>query len=128
MNREEIPQALWEWLTAPPLPPLETVRELLHAYIADDSMDEERERIRRRITTHPGTISNYPNAIESLIVNPPAKEGVFARSVAWDANRGIDDTSDEGAKAWLKGVAEIVREVLGDQQPPRPSTPAERVS
>ena len=39
--------------------------------------------------------------------------------VTWDANKGLENPTDEGAKVWLREVAEMVREVLGDKQPPR---------
>jgi hypothetical protein len=57
--------------------------------------------------------------IEALLASSSNEPGVLADLVAWDANWVLDDPSDEGAKRFLREVAEMIREVLADKAPPR---------
>lgn len=111
---------LYAKLHAPPDPPLEATRNFVHHFFSDDSWEEAREDIARRSVEYPRTVLAGLAGIEGLLANPPAEQAVLYNLVMWDANKGLDDDpTDEGAAAWLREVAEMVREVLGDKQPPR---------
>lgn len=48
-------------------------------------------------------------------------DGALAKLVAWDGNRVLDDPTDAGARAFLEGVAETIRDVVARAEAePRP--------
>lgn len=103
-----------ERLSAPPDPPLEATRNFLHSYIPDeDSLEAVRRSIRRMAGINKRTLYAGLAGIEGLLAHPPDKPGVLSHLVAYDANWVLDDPSDAGAAAWLKQLAEILREELG---------------
>ena len=107
-------------LNAPPAPPVEAAGKFFRAFFADDSWEEARERIIKLAGFNPRSIIAGLTGIESLLAYPPAKRGVLLDLVLWDANEPLANPSDESAKSWMREVVEMVREVLGDKQPPRP--------
>ena len=123
MNTEEFRKVVEAHLNAPPPPPLETTRKFLGIYFADAAgLEEIRETLNRRVTANPAGTLSYLAAIEALSADPPDEEGVLSEMVAWDGNWVLDDPSDEGARQFLREVAEMIRDVLGEQAPPRPAT------
>ena len=107
-------------LNAPPLPPLEAAKKFFNAFFSDEDWEEAKERLVKRASLNPRSVLMGLAGIEGLLVAPPAERGVLFEMVAWDANWVLEDKTDEGAKVWMREVAEMVREVLGDKQPPRP--------
>ena len=125
MRAEDYDQELLERfrqkLKEPPPPPFEVARRFLSFYFCDaDGWNEAVEHIADFAKQRPNVISDDLKGIELFLANPPQEEGVLANLVAWEANWVLEDPSDEGAKKWLREVAETVREILGDDAPPRP--------
>jgi hypothetical protein len=111
-SREEIRARLRARLYAPALPPLESTREFLQSYCDDtDSMDEVRDAAARSAAHNPLPLQAALRGIEAIIANPP-RDGTLSYMVAVDANRGLDDPSDEGALEYLREIADLLREVL----------------
>jgi hypothetical protein len=93
--------------------PLETVAWFLSGYCADASgMEGVRAEVASSVATHPKPIFRALEALDALLTGPPPPEGTLARLVAWDANQGIEDESDAGARAWLEQLAVLIRDVL----------------
>lgn len=119
LRRADAPDWLVAAEKAPPPPPLEAMRDLVGFFADADSVEEVKRDLRRRAANNPRGLIQGLNGIEAVLANPPAEEGVLSDIVAWEANWVLDDPSDEGAKQWLREVAEWVREALGDKAPPR---------
>lgn len=116
-------QAREKWraaLNATPALPLEAARNFLQTYFSDNSLPEARQQMNSMMTVNIRPLLAGLTGIEALLSNPPTEKGVLSHLVAYDANWVLDDPSDEGAKVWLREIAELIREVLGDKQPPRP--------
>ena len=113
---EDTRERLGRVLNAPPDPPLEATRKFLQSYCADeDSLETIRAAVRRMAAINRRTLVVGLEGIDSLLENP-VKEGVLAQLVAYDAGWVLDDPSDAGARAWLKDVAQMVREELGGKR------------
>jgi hypothetical protein len=104
--------------------PRETVAKFLRTYCADaDGLEEVRAEVGRTVATNPASVRRFLDALAALLGEPPA-EGTLARLVAEDANWGLEDASDAGARAWLEALGGLVRGVLdqagtpGAQGPP----------
>ena len=121
-EQERVRAMLQAKLNAPPAPPLEAAGEFLSCFFADDSWEEAEESIADLAATNTRFILAGLAGIEGLLADPPAEQGVLYNLVMWDANTNLHSPTDEGAAAWLREVAEMVRGVLGNKQPPRPST------
>lgn len=109
-------------LNAPPDPPLEAARKFFNAFFSDEDWEEAKERLTKRAALNPRSVLAGLVGVEGLLAYPPAESGVLFEMVAWDANWVLEDKTDDGAKAWMREVAEMVREVLGSKQPPRLKT------
>ena len=109
-------------LDAPPSPPLEAAKKFFNAFFSDEDWEEAKERLAKRTSLNSRSVLAGLAGIEGLLAAPPAERGVLFEMVTWDANWVLEDKTDEGAKVWMREVAEMVREVLGDKQPPRRST------
>ncbi len=107
---------------APPAAPLEVATKFFNTYFADESWEEARVWLSKRVIEYPRSVLEGLAGIELLLADPSVEQGTLSDLVAWQANWVLDDPSDEGAKVWLREVAEMVRELLGDKQPPRPLT------
>jgi len=118
-ERARVRAMLQAKLNAPPDPPLEAAKKFFNTFFSDESWEEAREGIASLAAFNPRSILAGLAGVEGLLADPPAEPGVLSDLVAWEANWVLDDPSDEGAKVWLREVAEMVREVLGDKQPPR---------
>lgn len=107
-------------LNLPPKSSLEATRSFLQTYFGDAlSLEEVRASLERITSVNHRAALESLCGIESLILNPPLEKGVLAEMIAWDANWVLDDPTDQGAKVFLREVAKMIREVLGDRQPPR---------
>jgi|GEM_PF-3061056 len=110
-------------LNAPPKPPLEEAIHFLSGYWGDEGMlDAIHAEMEETIAFNPRSVVRGLQAIETLLLDPPA-DGTLLDMVLWDANHPLDDPSEESAKIWLREMAEFVRDVLGDKQPPRQTSP-----
>jgi hypothetical protein len=106
-------------LDAPPAPPLEATREFLHSYVSDaTSMDWVRQDVRRMIAINPRTVLQGLSGIERLLAEPSLPAGTLVRLVEIEGNRGLEEPTDHGARAWLVALAEMLRQELGDLAPP----------
>jgi hypothetical protein len=99
--------------------PLEAARDFLQSYVADNYWDDIQQRIERMTRINPYTIISGLNGIEDLLVEPPQEQGILVNLVTYDAGWVLDEYDDEHAKVWLKELAEFIRKVMGDKQPPR---------
>ncbi len=106
-------------LHAPPEPPVDAARKFLHSYFVDDSWEEARERITSLAAHNTRSILAGLAEIEALLADPPTGPYVLQNLVWWEAQREEEGLTEAGATAWLREVAEMVRDVLGDKQPPR---------
>lgn len=97
---------------------IEAAREFLQTYVFDADMKQLQASIEHLCSFNPMTIIAGLEGLEDVLAEKlPA--GVLAELVARDANRSLDDPSDEGARTWLTQLAGRVREWLGDAAPPR---------
>ena len=104
-------------------PPLETVSRFLSMSCEDASdLEEVRAGVADEAARNPRPVVRVLRALEALLAGPLPAEGTLARLVAWEANWPLDDPSDAGARAWLEGLAAIVRAVL-DGAEPAPAQP-----
>jgi hypothetical protein len=98
-------------------PPFETVRLFLGTELADASFAEARQRFEQKAQYNIRSTQRDLWALEQVIADPPGEPGALSRLVAWDANWVLDDPSDAGALAFLREVAQMLREVI-DAAPP----------
>jgi hypothetical protein len=97
---------------------LEQARLFLQFRVADAlSADEVRESSFRNLS--PGMVAKHRESLEALewLANETPDGVSLVDVVQWDANRMIDD--EQEARVWLLEFAEFVRDILGDQAPPR---------
>ena len=92
---------------------------LLHCIADVDSIDEAKSLFSRWATKNTEWLIEGLNGIEMTLANPPEGDGNLANIVAWEANWVLEDETDEGAKKWLREIAEIIRKSLGEKVPPR---------
>lgn len=91
-------------------------REFLQTYVFDADMDQLRAIVEHLRRANPVTIITGIEGREDVLAEkqPP---GILADLVARDANRSLDDPSDEGARVWLTQLVERVRIWLGEAAP-----------
>lgn len=96
---------------------MEAAREFLQTYVFDADMNQLRAIVEHMRSANPVTIVAGLEGLEEVLAEkqPP---GVLAELVARDANRSLDDPSDEGARVWLTQLVDRVRIWLGDAAPP----------
>jgi hypothetical protein len=105
----------------PPVDPVYDTRKFLRAHLSDAvSVDEAVGDAARLASVNAVTVVRGLAAMEALLAAPP-DDYTISFIVAYDANRDLDDPSEEGARAWLADLAARVREVLGAKAPPPPS-------
>jgi hypothetical protein len=97
-------------------PPLEKVRDFLGFYVNDtDSLDEVRASLRMTAASRTWGLKLDMRALDAVLAEPQ-QPGVLSELVAWEANKGLDDPSDEGAAAYLRQLADMLREVLEEAE------------
>ncbi|MEJ3743599.1 hypothetical protein WEI85_09950 [Actinomycetes bacterium KLBMP 9797] len=95
-------------------PSLDKVREFLGAYLFDAvSLEEAREDLQRTAAWGTWNLKLELRAFDAVLDEPQAP-GVLMRMVASDANWVLDDLSDGAAAAFLRQVANILREVIAE--------------
>ena len=98
-------------------PPLETVRDFVGGHVSDaESLDEVRADLRRLAAFNTRGLKRSVRAFDAILAeSQPA--GLLSKLVAWDANWVLDDdTSDDAAAAFLRELADILREVLAEAE------------
>ncbi|MEH1766432.1 hypothetical protein [Nostoc sp.] len=122
----DIPEIIKNKLNTTSKPSLEEARQFLRRYWGDETMlDEIRIQMENTVSFSPSSVIRGLEAIEAVLVTP-LPDGTLLDMVLWDANYPLDDPSEGSAKAWLKDISEFVRNVLGDRQPPRKTSPLSR--
>lgn len=101
--------------------PLEATREFLQSYVLDNDWEDIRRAIERMMKINPRTVLGGLHGIEDLLADPPKEEGTLNYLVACEASWVLDEPNDENSAIWLHQLAEFIREVMGDEQPPRTS-------
>ncbi|MFI7602925.1 hypothetical protein [Actinoplanes sp. NPDC049681] len=92
--------------------PLETVRDFLRGHVTDaDDMEEIRSGLQQVAQVSTRGLDQELAAVESVLAEP-LPDGTLARLIGWDANWVLDDPSDAGAAAFLRELADMIREVL----------------
>lgn len=102
-------------MSRPRPPAIDEVREFLLCHVADiDDLDELRRDVARTAQLNQKTVLRDAEAIEALLsaLQPP---GTLSWMVAAQGNWVLDDeTSDDAAAEWLRGLATLIREVVRD--------------
>jgi hypothetical protein len=113
MNNDELRERLRARLNAPPDPPLEATRKFLQSYCSDaDSLDEIRSHVANMLAINPRTILEGLAGIEGVLANPTGQAESLLYLVENDGNWRIEGHSEEGARAWLQEMAQLLREEL----------------
>ena len=122
MDGEELRERFRARLNAPPPPPLEATRMFLSRYVEDAlTLEEVRQHARRMAGVNTRTLEQGLAGIEALLADPPPP-GALARLVANEGNWVLDDpTSDVAAAAFLRQLADLVRDVLKEAEAARTS-------
>jgi hypothetical protein len=96
--------------------PLDAVKDFLQTFFFDaDSLEEVRRVLTALAAQNDRLVVRGLSGLERLLADPPS-DGTLSRLVAFDANRSLDDPSDNGATEWLQKVAEMVRGVLAQRR------------
>lgn len=99
---------------------MDEIIHFLRSFSDSDGIEEVKREIKWLSENSTQSLIKNLNSLENLLNNPPKEKGDLAEIVAWEANWVLVDPSDEGAKKWLREVAELIRDALGDKAPPRP--------
>jgi hypothetical protein len=93
-------------------PLLEKVRDFLGGMIGDmGSVDEVRSLLETVAASGTFGLKRDLRALDELLASPQPPD-VLSELVAWEANWVLDDPSDEGAAAFLRESADMLREVI----------------
>lgn len=91
---------------------VEAAREFLQTYVHDADRAQLEAAVRHMVVVNPFTIDTGIDGLaEALAMQLPPT--TLASIVAIDANRGLDDPSDEGARVWLTALLCDLREWRG---------------
>lgn len=105
--------------------PFEAAAKFLRIFFSDaDGLDEARAHLARMAGINQRSLTQGLAGIESLLAAPPP-DGRLSYLVAVEANWPLEDPSDEGAKLWLREIAQLIRDVLGSSQIPSSLTTPE---
>ena len=114
-----VPEHLRARVNQPPPPALEQVRSFLRGYLSDaEGLDEVRADLMRDAQAGINAVRGDLRALEALIADPPGEDELM-RLVGWDANWVLDEPSGPNALAWLRDLAQLVRNVLDDAEAAR---------
>lgn len=101
--------------------PLEATRKFLQSYVLDNYWEDIRREIEYMMRINPSTVIRGLHGIEDLLADPPKEEGTLNYLVACEASWVLDEPNDQNSAIWLRELAEFIRDVMGDKQPPRSS-------
>jgi hypothetical protein len=82
---------------------VEAAREFLQTYVHDADRAQLEATVRHMVVVNPFTIDTGVDGLAEVLALRLAP-GTLARLVAHDANRDLEDPSDEGARAWLTAL------------------------
>ena len=103
--------------------------EVARAYLAHHVHDADRKTleldVRGMLKLNPGSVIDAVEAIEELLA-VAQEPGTLHALVLNDANRMLGDDTDATAAAWLRRLADQLREWLGEYAPPPRQTPGAR--
>ena len=100
-------------LHEPPLEPLEATREFLMSYVMDaGDMNEIEASIAYMANVNTKTLREGLAGMEGVLANPPDEPNVLRNLMALEVGLMLADDSDEGVKAFLRELAEVVRRHL----------------
>jgi hypothetical protein len=87
---------------------LAAAREFLQTYVFDADRGQLERIVRHMAGVNPYTVDTGIEGIAAILTEalPP---GTLADLVARDANRSLDDPSDDGARQWLERLLADVR-------------------
>jgi hypothetical protein len=98
-------------------PPLDRVRAFVGGELSDaDSLDEVRAGWWQLAGMNTRALKLDLRALDAVLA-APQPPGLLSELVAWDANWVLDDTSDAGAEAFLRQIAEMLRQVVAEAEP-----------
>lgn len=104
------------------LPPSEHVKRLLRFRVGTmGSFDEIRTELRKTAAHTTRRLAQELTHLESLLTLPQPP-GLLTQLVATEANWVLDDPTDETSAAFLRQIADLIREVIAeaDQQRSQP--------
>ncbi|MBK7074685.1 MAG: hypothetical protein IPH44_20550 [Myxococcales bacterium] len=81
----------------------EAVREFLQTYVHDSDRTQLEATVRHMVVVNPFTIDTGIDGLAEVLAMQLAP-GTLARLVSHDANRDLDDPSDDGARVWLAAL------------------------
>jgi hypothetical protein len=84
-------------------------REFLQTYVCDSDFAQLEKVVRHMMRVNPITIVDGAEGLESILATEQ-EPGTYARLVAYDANRDLDDPGDAAAKQWLMTLLDRLRE------------------
>ena len=91
---------------------LEGVKQFLRTFCYDaDSRDEIRLLLKNYARLPNNTLRKDLANFEALLATSQP-QGMLSRLVAEDANRSLDDPSDEGAREWLQAIVQFIHEAI----------------
>lgn len=86
---------------------VDAVREFLWTYVCDSDRSQLEATVRHMVAVNPFTIDTGIDGLVNVLAMP-LPPTTLANLVAYDANRGLDDPGDEGARVWL---ADLLRDL-----------------
>jgi hypothetical protein len=97
--------------------------DLLRAHVADSTdMAEVGTDLRRLAAVNTRSLEWNLAAVETVLADPP-QDGSLARLVALEGNWALHGTGDEGAIAFLRELADLLRTVLAEAGAPGTANP-----
>lgn len=102
------------------LPPLEHVKRLLRFRVgAMGSFDEIRAEMRKTAAHATRRLMQELTHLDALLAQPQPP-GLLTHLVAYEANWVLDNPSDQASAAFLRQIADLLREVLAETEQRRP--------
>ena len=96
--------------------PLEQARDFIHAYVLDSEPDDLLRSVQRMCQVNPYKLVVGLRGLEHILSHPQEPRTLL-ELVEHDANVSLDDSTDEGARAWLTELTRNVRRWMGDAAP-----------
>ena len=96
-------------------PVIDVVRDFLGFKVADaESLDEIRADLRQTAQVSTRKLQRELAALETVLADPPPVPGALARMVAWEGNWVLADSSDAAAAAFLRQLAQMLRDAVDE--------------
>ena len=99
--------------SAPPPEPIEGTRQFLQAFCSDaDSMESMRKHVAGMLALNPRSVVEGLASIDKLLADLSIDPSTLLWLVGYDAGWVLEDKSEESARSWLQGIAEMLREEI----------------